>query len=151
MAAGCIFATRLVFPVISIIWLLYFFRFYTGKGFVYLLISSVVLVLWIFPFYLWNTETFIAHGPFAIQSVYLPYWSLAIVLLMIVIAGWSVSDFREVLFSTGLILFVTATLSFIFTVHREGFDISFHGSRSDLSYYVLCVPFLISAIKERIN
>jgi len=149
VAAGCIFATRLLIPVIFIIWLLYFFRFYTAKGFVYLLISAAVLILWILPFYFWNTEIFITRGPFAIQSVYLPYWSLAIVLLMIVVAGWSISDFREVLFSTGLILFITTTLSFVFTIYREGFDVSFHGSRSDLSYYVLCVPFLISVLKER--
>lgn len=145
---GLFLSTRGIVGIIYIIAVLYFFRDDLLKGFYFSFIVITTFILLLLPFYLWDSETFIKKGPFAIQMLYLPVGFLIFFFIISVYTGWIVSSMQEVLFSSGLIIFLIVTVSFIITIFDTGFYNSVYKDRFDITYFIFSVPFFILSIKE---
>jgi hypothetical protein len=107
-------------------------------------------VLTLVPFYIWNPDHFLHHGPFAVQSSYLDTWLLAIVLAGTVAIATIQRTYRQCLWSSGLCLYGVIALAFILAIGKFGFVQSTIGDRFDISYFAFAQPFLLfSLIKPR--
>jgi len=145
---GFLLSTRLIVFVWLAMFLLYFFRNNLKNGFLFCAIAVGVFVLSFLPFYFWNPAVFLQHGPFAIQSIYLPKLIFYLFPFLVFYVGWMVADFQELLFASGVLTFLLVTISFFTTLAANGFYESVFNSRFDISYYALAVPFFILALKE---
>ncbi|GAB6282598.1 MAG: hypothetical protein STSR0008_13440 [Ignavibacterium sp.] len=132
---GLILSTELIFIYPFLIFLFFYFRNNLKNGLFFLLITFISFVLFNLPFIIWN-DLFFFHSKFInSQFLYLPLWLIIILFLITIYVGWMISDFQELLFSSGIILFVISSLSFFY----QPFD---------LSLYLLSFPFLLISIRE---
>lgn len=145
---GFFLSTRLIAFLWLAMFLLFFFRNNLKNGFIFFTISLSVFLLSLLPFYLWNAETFISKGPFAVQTIYLPKWIYFILPLFVLYIGWMIADFQELLFASGVLTFLLVSISFIMTINNVGMYQAVFNDRFDISYYVLSIPFFILALKE---
>lgn len=133
--AGLILSTEIIFIYPFLILLLFYFRNNLKNGLFFLLITFISFVLFNLPFIIWNDLFFFQNKFINCQFLYLPLWLIIILFLITIYVGWMISDFQELLFSSGIILFAIISLSFFF----QPFD---------LSLYFLSFPFLLISIKE---
>ncbi|NCS81360.1 MAG: hypothetical protein GW788_06360 [Ignavibacteria bacterium] len=145
---GFFLSTRLIVFLWLAMFLLFFFRNNLKNGAVFFAISFSVFLLSLLPFYLWNAETFMNKGPFAVQTIYLPVWIYFIFPLLVLYAGWMIADFQELLFASGVLTFLLVSISFIMTIGDVGMYQAYSNSRFDISYYILSIPFFILSLKE---
>lgn len=103
-------------------------------------------MLTLVPLLLWDAERFVAEGPFAVQSLYLPA-----VLAVGLGAGALVLAARarttsELLFYQGATLFVLAAASLGLTARRMGAAEAVLESGFDLTYFVFSIPLLLLSL-----
>ncbi|HKI78242.1 MAG TPA: hypothetical protein VKA26_06850 [Ignavibacteriaceae bacterium] len=134
MAVGLLLCTRLLLTIPFILMLLYFFRNNIPKLFVFLLISLLIYFMFIFPFMNLDKRLFILYGPFTNSFATLPAWIYVVILLIVLYAGWMISDYQELLFVSGLLMFISA--------------IFFSGEGQIINNIILSAPFFILSIKE---
>lgn len=77
-------------------------------------------------------------------TIHLPVWLWILLLIITLYVGWIVADLQEVLFTSGIILFSTWLLSFIFIV--AGFGWNKNGL--DFSLLIMAIPFFVLSINE---
>jgi len=145
---GFFLSTRLIAFLWLAMFLLFFFRNNLKNGAIFFTISLSVFLLSLLPFYLWNSETFLSKGPFAVQTIYLPKWIYFTLPFFVLYIGWMIADFQELLFASGVLTFLLVSISFIMTIGDVGMYQAYFNSRFDISYYVLSIPFFILALKE---
>lgn len=146
--AGLFAATRLVSFLILFSLFLFLFRNNVKNGFIFLAVSLSIFILANLPFLLWDAKYFIERGPFAVQMLYLPVWCYFVFPLLIGYFSWAIVDVQEYFFLNALTIFLLVIISFISTIAGEGFDSAFYGSRFDISYFILSVPFFLLSLKE---
>lgn len=145
---GFFLSTRLIAFLWLAMFLLFFFRNNLKNGIIFFAIALSVFSLSLLPFYLWNAETFLNKGPFAVQTIYLPRWIFFIFPFLVLYIGWMIADFQELLFASGVLTFLLVSISFLMTIGDVGMSEAFFNSRFDISYFILSVPFFILALKE---
>ena len=145
---GFFLSTRLIAFLWFAMFLLFFFRNNLKNGVIFLAIALSVFLLSLLPFYLWNAETFINKGPFAVQTIYLPKWIFFVFPFFVLYAGWMIADFQELLFTSGVLTILLVSISMMVTIGDVGISEAIFNSRFDISYYALSVPFFILALKE---
>lgn len=147
---GLVLSTRSVTALIFIIYFLFYFRYNLKNLIIYTLITLIVFITLLFPFLLWDIEAFNRTGPFAIQSFlsYLPIFIVALFLLMSIYTGWMIRSIQEVLFSSGLFLFLLVFVSMLIKIFESGFYQAIIADKFDLSYYAFCIPLLLFSIRE---
>jgi hypothetical protein len=74
----------------------------------------------------------------------IPVWIKILLILIAFYVGWMAADWQEVLFSSGVILFLAFTLQLVFTINQIGWK----SSEIDFSLAILAIPFLVLSIKE---
>lgn len=147
---GLVLSTRSVTSLIFVIYFLYFFRYNLRNLFVYACICLIIFLAFLIPFMMWDINAFNKTGPFAIQSFlsYLPFTVVVLFLLISIYIGWMVRSVQEVLFSSGLILFLLVFISMLIKVFEFGFYTAMIEDKFDLSYYAFCFPLLLLSIRE---
>jgi hypothetical protein len=50
---------------------------------------------------------------------------------------------NEIFFLSGIFLFMTILMYFIYQIVVNGFQNALYGSKTDISYFILCIPFLL--------
>ncbi|MCC6550144.1 MAG: hypothetical protein IT279_08755 [Ignavibacteriaceae bacterium] len=147
-AWGAVLATRISIGIPWVLFLLFFYR----QDFKWMITSAAVtllaFVVIVTPFWIWNPSVFIERGPFAIQMMYLPFWVYIAAPMVILAAGWLVSNHQEVYFSAGMILFFLVLISFFSTLADEGLNQTVLRDRFDVSYFIMPLPFFIMALRE---
>jgi hypothetical protein len=152
LLTGVVLSTRSVTAMLFVIYFLYKFRYDLTNVFIFGIISLAVFAAFILPFYLWDPESFLKNGPFAVQS-YLSNLPVIIIVLVFVAAlysGWAVSNVNEFYFSGGIILFFAAAVSFLLRVSETGFNEALINDGYDIAYFIFCVPLLILSIKKKV-
>lgn len=139
--AGLILSTEIIFIYPFLLFLLFYFRNNLKTGLFFLLITFISFVLFNLPFIIWNNLFFLHSKFISSQFLYLPLWLIIILFLITIYVGWIISDFQELLFSSGIILFAIISLSFFFQPLDKPLAY-------DLSLYFLSFPFLLISIKE---
>ncbi len=96
------------------------------------------------PFVIGQFDDFLKMNPFIIQSSYLmPFeFSFACIILSF-LSYFVVKNRRDVYFYSGVILFITIALHFIWMSMQHGLYNAFFNSKADISYFILCIPFLL--------
>jgi hypothetical protein len=139
---GTTLSAELIVIFIYTVYVLFVFRSHLVKGGIFVVTMAVT-------FFLLNYlgEQGIVTL-FSTQSsnllIDIPSWLYLILIPIIIYIGWIVADLQEVLFSSGIILFILFLLSFI--LHAAEF--SWKKDEFDFSLLIMAIPFLALAIKE---
>ncbi|SER26440.1 hypothetical protein [Neolewinella agarilytica] len=108
--------------------------------------GSVALVafgLSFLPFVLIWPESFREMNPFLVQSSFLlPAWFIPGFFGLAAASALLIKRSEDVPLAAGWVLFLCILLYAIFHVLTSGFEEAFFGSKVDLSYFLLAVPFL---------
>jgi hypothetical protein len=147
---GLILSTRSVVILIYAVYLLYKFRVNIPGLLLFSFTAFIVFSLTLIPFILWDYESFIKNGPFAIQSFlsHLPFWFIILIILFSIYIGWIVSNITEIFFAAGLLLFLPVAVSMVIKIFQIGFYDAIVNDIFDLSYYAFSLPFLLLSLKE---
>lgn len=138
---GVTLFAHLVISFIYPIYLLYTFKNDLFKGFLFTVIMFAVFAV----ITLLESNGYIAaqvSHAHLLSSI--PVWIKMLLILITIYVGWMVADLHEVLFSSGLILFLAFTLQLVFTINQIGWK----SSEIDFSLAILAIPFLVLSIKE---
>lgn len=144
---GLLLSTRNVFVIPYIVAFLYLLRsgqLCFAQAFKIGVVAVLSFVLTFVPFVYNHIADFMEVNPFIVQSSFLmPLgWSLFCILLSL--AGYfAVRETADVYFYSGIVLFVTIVLHFVYQSVKYNFEEAFFNSRADISYFILCVPFLV--------
>jgi hypothetical protein len=114
------------------------------------IITITVFSLTFLPF-VWNhINDFKEMNPFIIQSSALMPFILTVPFILIgASTGFICKTKMDVIYYSGLTLFLTIIGYFMYHFIIDGFNNSFFNSAADISYFILCTPFaLFYLIKE---
>ncbi len=132
---GALLAAHILVVIPFCLSLLYYFRYNIKNLLLFAFISAAVSIGLIFPFIKWDHSMFNAFGPFNDHLLNFNWWIYLILLVVILYTGWMISDFGELLFASGMILFLITCIIFL-------------TDRNYLTGTITCIPFLILSIKE---
>lgn len=147
IAFGLVLSTRNVYAIPLIITIMFSIK--TKKLDFYNLIQLGLysLVTFIFTFipFIWNHfEDFKVMNPFIIQSSYLmPFEYTIIFITASFLSFFVVKNEFDVYFYSGIILFCTILFYFAYTISITSFTTTFFKSAADISYFILCLPFIL--------
>jgi hypothetical protein len=81
-------------------------------------------------------------NPFLIQSSALvPFEYTLLFILIAFITGIYCKSIKDIYFFSGLVLFISIVIYFLYHINLVGFKNTFFGSDADISYFILCTPF----------
>lgn len=146
-AIGLTLSTRNVFVIPYIIVFLFLlkskkisFQQFFSIGILSILVFGSTFVPFIYKY--WNE--FLETNPFIIQSTFLIPFEYTILFIALAIgSAWLVKNNKEIIFYSGLILFISIFIYMLYHIFKVGFHQAILGSIVDISYFILCVPFLI--------
>lgn len=147
-AWGAVLSTRLIMAVPYAIFMLYYYRDDLKLMLKSMLLSAGVFILFILPFIYWNAEAFFNDGPFAIQTLYLPWYIILAGAAVLIYIGRIVTTKQEVYFATGVTIFFLVLISFSISLFSTTFSRAVLNSGFDISYFIMPLPFLVMAIQE---
>ncbi len=108
------------------------------------IISIFIFALTFAPFVINHIEDFKVSNPFIIQSDVLMPFQFSFFCVGIAILGYFVCKKEsDIYFYSGCLLFLTIVLHYAYQTYQNGFYEAFFNSRADISYFILCTPFLI--------
>ena len=108
------------------------------------IIAIITFAATFLPFVIGHFDDFLKMNPFIIQSSYLmPFeFSFACIILSF-LSFFVVKNRLDVYFWSALILFITIAVHFVWMSMQHGMYEAFFNSKADISYFILCVPFLL--------
>jgi hypothetical protein len=147
---GLALSTRSVVVIIYAVYLLYVFKSNIFNGVIFFLIIALTFGALIIPFYLWNPQSFMIYGPFAVQShlSYLPKWIVIAAIGLSIYLGWLADDLRKVFLFSGILLFTLVLISMLFRINEMGLSNAVINDGFDISYFIFCIPFLLLSFRE---
>ena len=145
-ALGLVLSTRLVVAVPLGMYVAYRFRGRYAEVVPAAVTAAAAFGLTLAPLLFWDVGRFIAEGPFAVQSLYLPVvLAGALGIGALALATGARSD-AGLLFRMGAVLFAFAAVSLGLTMGRMGAAEAVLASGFDLTYFVFCVPPLVLSL-----
>lgn len=107
-------------------------------------IAVLVFALTFLPFVVNYWNEFLSINPFIVQGDHLmPFKYTLIFIALAFVAPFIARTTMDVYFYSTIVLFVTILGYFIYHIATSGFNETFHGSRADVSYFILCIPFAL--------
>lgn len=144
---GLILSTRNVFVIPFIIAFIYYLKAKEITVKQILLIGTVALLSFSLTFvpFVWNHfSEFKAMNPFIIQSSFLmPFKYTLLFIVASFTAGLYCKSINDIYFYSGLVLWGTISFYFIYWIFRIGYEETFVNSYADISYFILCLPFVL--------
>lgn len=102
-----------------------------------------VYILTFVPFVMNHFSDFIKMNPFIIQSSYLmPSWMSISCIVLSFSSLFLTKSYKDIIYYSGMYLFITITIYSFYHIYKTGFHDAFYNSKIDISYYILCIPFL---------
>jgi len=138
---GVTLAAHLLVGFVYIIYLLYRFRNDFGKGLVFVLMMLVAYALLLFLGDKGHISIAASHANY---FQFIPVWIIIFLVIVSLYIGWIVADLQEVLFTSGLIYFISFITSFLFKVAQFGWN----NEAIELSLMIVAIPFLVLSIKD---
>ncbi len=152
LLTGLFLSTRSVFILVYIVT---FFSSYLRKEMKfkslvkYSLIALAVFILTFLPLILFFKKDFFMMNPFIIQSAFLiPKGYIFIFILISVGFSFYVKSDIDTYFYSGVSLFVSIAIYFLYHLSNTGFYNTLYASNADISYFIFCVPFLFYFINN---
>jgi hypothetical protein len=108
------------------------------------LIAFSIFFMTFLPFLIFFPEDFERENPFIIQSSFLmPFYLSAIFMIFAIVASLFSRSADDDYFYSGLLLFLTIAGYFMYHIFKNGFNQAYYNSIADISYFILCTPFLL--------
>lgn len=144
---GLLLSTRNVFIITYLIIFLYLLRTKKITTFQVVAIGGIAVLffsLTFIPVIIGHYDAFFEINPFVIQSSFLiPFeYTLGFIIMAIVFSFFCKTD-NDVLFYSGFTLLLSILIYFLYHIITSGFEIAYFKSKCDISYFILCTPFLI--------
>jgi hypothetical protein len=106
-------------------------------------LSTFIPFIWLFK------DDFFSMNPFIIQSSFLvPKLYIVFFISISVSLTFLVKNKTDKFFYSGISLFIAILIYFIYQMVKYGFEVSFFNSKTDISYFILCTPFLIKYLMD---
>ncbi len=147
LVIGITLSTRNVF---AIPYLIMFFFFLKNKNisfrqlFAIGMLSILVFIATFIPFVYDHWNEFLEINPFIVQSTFLvPFYYNILFILLTIGSVFLIKEAKEVFFYSGVTLFICILIYIIYHIFHSGFHQAFHESIADISYFILCIPFLL--------
>jgi hypothetical protein len=107
-------------------------------------ISVLLFIFTFIPFIYNHFEEFKIMNPFIIQSSALvPFKYTVLFMFLGVLSGFICKSFSDIYFFSGLVLFISITIYFIYHINLVGFNKTLFENDADISYFILCVPYCL--------
>jgi hypothetical protein len=120
--------------------------------FMVILITGATFISTFFPLLIISPDKFFQFNPFIVQSSFLMPFHLSVCFLILAIgASFLCKSGNDNYFYSGLVLFLTILGYFIYHITESGFTSAYYRSMSDISYFILCAPFLQYYIMREIH
>lgn len=147
IVVGLTLSTRNVFIIPYIIVFLFFlkskklsFQQFFSIGILSVLVFFITFVPFIYKY--WNE--FLETNPFIIQSTFLIPFEYTILFIALAIGSiWLIKSDKEIIFYSGFVLFISIFIYMLYHILKSGFQEAILGNIIDLSYFILCIPFLL--------
>jgi len=150
---GLMLSTRNVFVIAYAIAFLYIFRhtLLSLVQIVYIgIVTVLVFALTFVPFVYGHWEEFRRMNPFIIQSDYLmPAWLSVSCVILSIFSFFLLKKKSDVYFYSGVSLFLTISVYFVYHVLTRGFVEAYFNSSVDISYFILSIPFCMYYLFEK--
>ena len=143
---GLVLSTRAVVGLIYVAYYAYKFRKHVYGGIRFSVISLLFFSLTLLPFIIWDPHTFFTQGPFYMQLLHLPIGLAGLFVILAVIAGWKADSFQQLIFLSGVLLFLTVGSAFSLTIASMGVNSSIINDGFDITYFIFSVPFLLLSL-----
>jgi len=144
---GLLLSTRNVLILPFIVLFLYLIKNKIYNLIDFLKISVIIFITFaitFLPFVINHFQSFLEINPFIIQSSFLmPSWLSFGCIIMTSISFFLIKQKDEIFFFSGIFLFLTILIYFFYQILINGFQNTIFGSKADISYFILCVPFLL--------
>lgn len=144
---GLMLSTRNVFVIPYIVTFLYLLKskeLSVTQVFQLGIIAVFTFILTFLPFTYNYFEEFKTINPFIIQSDYLmPQYLTYLCVVTSFMFVFLVKSKEDIYFFSGIALFLTILVYFMYHILNSGFQEAFFESRIDLSYFILSMPFLL--------
>ncbi len=144
---GLLLATRSIYILVLII--LYLSLLWRKKiSFKDLIYNGIFLtlgfVLPFIPLIAWFPHKFFVLNPFMIQSGFLiPVYYVGLFIVIAVFLSFFVRDNKDIFFYSGISLFLSILIYFLYHIFKVGFTNAYMNSIADISYFIFSVPFLL--------
>ncbi len=144
---GLFLSTRNVLIIPFVVMFLYVFKTKIYNLIDIIKISGIIIFtfgLTFVPFVVNHWDDFKVMNPFIIQSSFLmPAWLSITCVIFSVSTVLFIKSFRDVIYFSGLYLFITIVVYLTYQVLTVGFDNAIYQSKADISYLILCLPFFL--------
>ena len=108
------------------------------------IIAIITFAATFLPFVIGHFDDFLKMNPFIIQSSYLMPFEFSFACIILSFLSYFVVKTRhDVYFYSAIILFITIALHFLWMSMQHGMYDAFYNSKADISYFILCIPFLL--------
>ena len=108
------------------------------------IIAMLTFAATFLPFVIGHFDDFLKMNPFIIQSSYLMPFEFSFACIILSFLSYFVVKARhDVYFYSAIILFITIVLHFVWMSMQHGMYDAFYNSKADISYFILCVSFLL--------
>lgn len=138
---GVTLSAHLLLSFIYLIYLLYLFRNNITKGLAFILLMLFTYAL---LFFLAGKGYITVRASHANYFQMIPIWIKILLVIVTLYVGWITADLQEVLFASGIILFITSILCLLFGLGQAGWN----RNEIDFSIIIMVIPFLVLSIKE---
>jgi len=145
---GLVLSTRAVTAVVLAAYVAFRLRQQHRTLLTFSAVTLSVFTLTIAPFAIWGGGLFFRSGPFSLQAQYLPLPIAVAVVLLACGAGWWASDLGEVIFSSGVLLFIAVACTFTIEAVEDGLLQAVFADGFDLGYFIFSVPLFILSLKS---
>lgn len=146
--------TRLVAIIpLNILLLKKFLYLKLREKIVFILISILIIAInfWIVFKNVSSINEFKIHNPFLLQNSQLPLYLSVVCVALSIYFSFHTKSLATVLIFSSVSLFVPSLLAMITQILRYGFYNAYFNSRIDVSYFDMCMPFLIFYWSTKIN
>lgn len=144
---GFLLSTRfvLVIPMIILfIWLLRKRIMSIIMIFFFGIIAFFAFLLTFVPFVVNHLDDFFALNPIFLQStLFIPFYYIVLFIVLAIASAFLCKKTSDAYFYSGLVLFISIAIYFVYHVLVFGFEKAYLGSIIDISYFIFCTPFLI--------
>ena len=148
---GLLLSTRTVFAFVFVIWGIYELKqkYPLHKLCGFGLIAILTFAFTLLPFALIWSDTFFVRNPFTIQSPLLFDFLFPVTIVIAVVSGFLCRQKADVVFYSGVFLFVVPLFEFLVKIRLEGIVQAWIESYFDISYLLFCFPFFMHVLIEK--
>ena len=110
-----------------------------------------IFLLTLLPFYLWNSELFIANNPLILNANKSAPGLISLVLILSPILGFRIKSFQQRIFWGGFFIFLVTIIPQLWLLTKTPFSKILYEDMADVAYLMMGLPFMLVGIIGNLN